>query len=78
MTIHMYICKLCFGLLMLKATINIKIFKGGVDMLVVEKEDLQIEANSKLAMVFALDNEAEVGSGYLEYTEYNACVFCIT
>lgn len=47
-------------------------------MAVMDKKDLNIEANSKLTMIFNSENSAEVESGHLEYSDYSACVFCVT
>lgn len=55
-----------------------KKYKGGIHMPIVDKENLNIDANSKLAMVFSVNNESEIESGHLEYSDYSACVFCIT
>lgn len=47
-------------------------------MPVLDKEELEIEANNKLSMIFSHENAAEMESGHLEYSDYSACSFCVT
>lgn len=47
-------------------------------MPIINKNDLNIESNTKLQMVLMSERNSENVSGHLEYSDYSACVFCVT